>query len=340
MTTYSIHVNKGQLSDDKAILFDFYLPISTKVSLWLYLFLQVSAGQLDEAEIARGCQLNIAQMKKALGQLEGLGLVTHYVDDTLVVQPVLSPHAFFSHLSLSRLLMDRIGQKAYDTLMAKYLYQTQSENISQSLDVSRLNQWSTTQEKQMVQRIPQPHYQFDMKRFLMDESVFPRSLRTQENLEFIARLADTHGISAKQMKPLMLDVVDPFRCTFDKEKLVQMIIDRQTKPEPDSVLAFFQSYQPNVPISRADRRLIQDLTDNYGLDSQTCKALIAHVLETNDMNFSRSLVEKVAASWSRRQQKSQKESSWYDHRDQRKSTQEDIDELKSMIAQLEQGESV
>lgn len=137
-------------------------------------------------------------------------------------------------------------------------------NISKQFDPSRLLAWNEDKEAMLASILPRKEeqrvqYAFDFDTLLEGmRRIFPPRLRTTQNLQTIATLANVYGIDAKEMKIYLQRSVDPFTHEFSPETLENQL-QRATpkiKPTQDKYamppIHFLQMKQAG-PIAQADQ---------------------------------------------------------------------------------------
>jgi replication initiation and membrane attachment protein len=217
-----------------------------------------------------------------------------------------------------------------------------------------LKNWSEAEEM-LYQSLKQPIYKedaieikFDYDRFIrsLGDSVllFPYSLRTKENMQTIGQLATLFSITPEKMKTLVAKSIDIEANTFDGEKLKKLCLNEKSvdvvegSNEYDLSPVSFLYLKQGVPVSNADKRLLEYLQIQLQMKPEVINVLIEHCLENTNQKLSRDYVEKVATTWIRQKVETledalkQKENRSYSRK---KSVKYDKDELKFEEQDLE-----
>lgn len=269
----------------------------------LYLFSLLKEKSFEEA-----CQV-----------LEEFSLLQTYYDAMeytyiLDLYPPKNANQFLLDNTLGRLAMNVLGSKKYEELSRFFAKPEEQKskmiNISKSFDSSRLQSWNEDQESLLTTIRPKEENQgvikpFDFETFLNGmHRIFPPRLRSKQNLDLIANLANIYGIEAKEMKKYVQRSINPNTKEFSPQTLEYLL--HQAKPPISKTtdrysmppIQFLQSKQ-NGPLARADEKLIQELCNKYEFPYDVVNILVEYVLEQTNQKFQRSYVEKVASAWSR-----------------------------------------
>ena len=314
-----IQVDNSYTTQSQASLCLLYYPLIGKDAYILYGILNsFQNGQIDQEKLISLVHLNENQFDKARSVLEEFGLLKTYFNPNnrrwiYVLYAPLEPNEFLKHETFGRLFMNETGSLNYDFMTLHFSKETSVDDsfmdISKPLDVNRLNRWNNEKEKKYQQVKPEfvlaKEYQFDFDTFFngMDR-IFPTKYRTKENLSLIARLANVHGIEAKEMKKFVQRSTNP-KNGFDPDNLKRQVMyihtDSKSYADPYSMppIQFMASKQNGAPVSTIDQNIIQSLCMNYPFSNEVVNVLIEYCLAKTDNKFNKSYVEKVAASWAR-----------------------------------------
>ncbi len=323
---FIVNTKGSFITNHQQILAALYMPLIGIEAVGIYNLLYAERKGSINADIERLCilsGLDIDSLKKHLVLLEQFCLVERYYKDGIYVFVVISPvnaNDFFENDLYARLYLNKVGKKDFEITKAKYLYDEINfesfENLTnKKLDLAVLKNWSEAEE-QLYQQLKQPIYKedaieikFDYERFIrsLGDSVllFPYSLRTKENMQTIGQLATLFSITPEKMKTLVAKSIDIETNTFDREKLKRLCLNEKTvdvvegSNEYDLSPVSFLYLKQGVPVSNADKRLLEYLQIQLQMKPEVVNVLIEHCLENTNQKLSKDYVEKVATTWIR-----------------------------------------
>lgn len=300
-----------------------YYPLIDKNAFILYHTLYSLSSQREEwIQIEQLYLFSLLKEKRfedARQVLEEFSLLQTYCDainHTYIfdLYPPKSANQFLVDNTLGRLAMNVLGSKKYEELSRFFAQQEEQKNemvnISKSFDASRLQSWNDDKEALLSSIRPKEENQgvikpFDFETFFSGmHRVFPPRLRSKQNLDLIANLANMYGIEAKEMKKYVQRSINPNTKEFSGQTLEKLVhqakppISKTTDLYSMAPMQFLQSKQ-NGPLARADEKLIQELCNEYEFPYDVVNILVEYVLEQTNQKFQRSYVEKVASAWSR-----------------------------------------
>ena len=308
--------------DSMESLFVLYQPFMGYEACSLYMTLY-SIGNENESikhiELCNLLDMSIDRLEKARVRLEQYGLLKTYLKEGKINQyiyrmkSVLKPIDFLNHYAFGLQYSERFGMQKYQLMKAKfesrYFDKSDYTDISEQLNSREILNLSVDQLKDIIKNKKKTNSMpigFDYGRFLkgLSNIVFPKSLRTDENMQLIGQLAITYGISEERMRVLVSRSIDIEKKLFDKNALMR----RVRSEKPDYALEkisgydlppvlFLQEKQYGVPVSNTDKKLLESLINDYGLTTQVVNRLIEYVLEENSKVFATEYVRKVAATW-------------------------------------------
>lgn len=357
-----IRKTKELTEHEFSCLFLLYRPLVGNEGILLYGILRSLDGEVSLQTIRELGGFNTNRMEKARKQLEQFQLLKTYYHPQkehwiFELNNPLEAQAFLRHDTFSRMYMQAVGSTQFDWVKTQLNscedVPSGYQDVSKRVDVSSLNQWDQTSELTYEQVRPAMEdtlrlSSFDFETFLRGmDNIFPARLRTEQNLARIAQLASIHGIDENKMRLFVSRSTNPNTHAFDFDKLQGLIYRSKPSqvPEPNSrydmaPVQFLQQAQNGAPVAKADKKLIEMLCEEYGFSNEVVNVLIEFTLKNTDQNFPRQYVEKVAASWARKnvhdldsalkatetketQQKPTANSDWYEDRQ----TQEASDDL-------------
>lgn len=326
------HTLKGQASiqikgtfytDYRSVLILLYYPLIDKGAYLLYETLLALSEHNENYTLESLCLFSGLKEKKfeeARQILEEFQLLQTYSDPIrkvyrFEIYPPKKANDFLRDNTFGRLLLEVLGSAKYEQLNRMFQKKEEAStqgmvNISKQFDPSRLLAWNEDKEAMLASILPRKEeqrvqYAFDFDTLLEGmRRIFPPRLRTTQNLQTIATLANVYGIDAKEMKIYLQRSVDPFTHEFSPETLENQL-QRATpkiKPTQDKYamppIHFLQMKQAG-PIAQADQKLLKDLCVAYEFPNEVVNLLIEYVLDNTNQNLQRSYVEKVASTWSR-----------------------------------------
>ena len=348
-----------------------YYPLMNRESIALYALMNSLCNQDIEQDVLLSLSgMGHSSFVRARKYLEQFNLLkTYHGQDAWIyhLYAPLSASAFLSHDTYSRMFFQSVGSVRFDyirTLLLKNQKLPKGfEEVSESIDLSSLENWSDEKENMHASMAPKEKedrkYNFNFDEFLTGmEQIFPLRMRSKETMHRIGQLADIHGIDAKEMKKYVMRSINPRTHYFDWEHLKNQIYKNksiQTKQEGYSMapVQFFSRMQNGAPVAKADRVLIERLCTEYHFPNEVVNILIEYTLKQTNQQFPRSYVEKVASSWVRQGidskekalaaiQKPNKKTvtkqkdypEWYKNTEQHDASQELIDEVNAMLEGL------
>ena len=294
-----------------------YYPLIGKNAYALYEILNSFQNTSIDQEILMSIsKLNEGQFETARMILEEFGLCKTYFDANqriwlYALYAPLDANVFLIHETFGRLYMNEMGSKQYDFMKLHFSSNKDIPSsfidISKPLDVDRLQKWNNDKENVYTQLKPSKEsINFDWDTFFKGmDRIFPLRLRTDEHLQLIARLANIHGINAKDMKKYVQRSINTKTMIFDVEKLKKQVmyirpaIQTTTDPYKMAPVQFMASKQNGAPVSIADKKIIENLCTQYPFSNEVVNVLIEYVLNSTKQQFNKAYVEKVAANWAR-----------------------------------------
>ena len=311
-----------------------YAPFLSSLASQLYFFLVAEANMspvaLSHDRMCAVLNQNIVDIESARGQLEELQLLKTYCrqEDSCdyyvykIVMPLL-PYEFLKHDVFGRMYAQAVGLQQYE--ITKQMCTRPNEKKENYVDVSKpfqnrfLSNWNQQKEQEFHRMRPSMlskgeisdlQINFDYDAFLQDLSFLavPAGARTKSSLKVIGELATIYGIEPKRMGVLVSRCINLKDNTLDEQKLRSRCRSEKSayvnpntpKTKYDvAPVQFLKNIQNGVPVTAADTKLLEDLVRNMKLSCSVVNVLIEYVLKTYDMKLSRSVTEKIAASWVR-----------------------------------------
>ena len=306
---------------DRDSLFLLYRPLCGQDAVILYETLMSLSCRLDRIEpeqLLRLSGIGSGRMEKARKNLEMFGLLDVYTEPVsgrllYAVNPPLDVSRFLRHQVFSRLLLNTVGSEQFDRLMQFFAVGASVPEgwMRQTADIDPEpleREWSEEKEQSLQKLLPaRDTAGFDWEKFYRNrEYLFPVRMRTRANEELIANLARLYGLSEEQMVKYVSRACPPPMKILDQEALKNIIrserrrefLDRQDPFENAPVL-FLQERQKGAPVSDADRRMLEKLSQEYRFTGPVIKELLDYTMEQTNGALPGKYVEKVAGTWAR-----------------------------------------
>ena len=212
-----------------------------------------------------------------------------------------------------------MNQEYYQFLIQRHVYD-HSDKTGYTLnkhknDFEQLNTWTPEKEEQFkkVKPIAAENEQliqsfFPIYDFMKTVSamIFPIALRTVENLQTIAMLADTYGVSEDRMRINLMSATELDPPHFDVNKMRNLCRNSKAEFRYNSdnkyqvpCATFMANLQAGKEVTAYDKRLLENLLENYHLKPEVINVLIEHSLQECDNKLISSYVQAVAANWYR-----------------------------------------
>ena len=299
-----------------------YLPLIGKKASCLYLLMIGELKYYTYATMERLCaltHLDINELEEAIILLEQYELLRTYKkgnDYLFVLRSPLDFRDFFHHQVYGRLYMSKVGRQQYE--LTQNIYCTREsdlsayEDITHGFDRSVLDLWTDSDEKDYREVRPAPAQQpasdFDFTAFFRNATAlgFPISLRSRENLDKIADLAVTFAIRPEVMYQIVCRSTDYKQGVINWDSMRRRCLTEKSVAAgkdddgyDDNPVSFLYRKQGGVPVSSADKKMLEYLQKDLGLNREVVNVLIEHTLEATDNQLNRSYVEKVATTWVR-----------------------------------------
>ncbi len=305
------------LKDETAVLSLLYAPLMEDCSLNLYMsMISLNAlkvnGNYDL--LMKLNHLSLAELEGCKEDLEKLQLIKTYFHEgkhQIVIQPPKSLQEFLKHEVLARLYLQKMGAELYHELIAYFQLKT-SDNlgteISSSYDSSIFKNYSKKQEQQLQEVLSNSvQSNFDKQLFLQiaTNTMFPSSLRTNENLNIIEELFNRYSPTLREMVNKVANCIDKNN-NFDIDELRRSMLDSLidipgdvSNPLQWKAEQFLQQKQPDVPIIEADLMIIELLRSKYKFDDSIINVIIDYALTNGKGQLNKNYVEKIATTFKR-----------------------------------------
>lgn len=299
-------------------LYLLYQPLLGPHAISLYQTLVALATISQEEKHQILCDLTnltLNELLDARKKLEAYDLLKTFMAESnsylyQLALPLL-PADFLNHYAFGLEFRQTFGMIFYETLKSKYqqtsrLDQTY-QNISTRYDSSLLTDISEQELKKFLADqtantklvIPAS---FDSRKFFqgVSNTVFPKVLRTPENLALIAQLMSLYGFDEKEMLLLTVTSIDIAAGKLDRELLINKVRNRQQKITPEVIsyqmapIQFLLHLQQGLKVVAPDQKLLARLAQEIGLTNEVINALIEYVYEQNNKVLTPNYVLKLA----------------------------------------------
>ncbi|MDD6468105.1 MAG: DnaD domain protein [Erysipelotrichaceae bacterium] len=310
-----------------------YAPFLSPLAGKLYYFLISEANHMaTPLKHERICSIlneSIIHIEQARGQLEELLLMKTFYrvqDETeyyiYQMKMPLLPSEFLKHDVFGRMYAQFVGLQQYEVTKQMCIHPDERkehyDEITKPFQNRFLSNWDQQKEHEFQNLRPQNKdngsfdlpISFDYDLFLKDLSYLavPASARTSQSLKVIGELATIYGIEPKRMGILVSRSMNLKDKTLDEQRLRAKCRNEKSayvnpnlpKTKYDvAPVQFLQQIQNGVPVTASDTRLLEDLVRTMKLSPSVVNVLVEYVLKTYDMKLTRSVTEKIAATWVR-----------------------------------------
>lgn len=262
------------------------------------------------------------ELSAAREELEEMMLIKTFVNEetnSMIIQllPIKRGYKFLNHEVLGRLYMMKMGTKAY--LFAQQCFKDQElslegyKNISKPFDAQIMSQWAKGQEEDFQKNrlsAATKKGSFDLNGFLRKCSflVFPKELRTKENLSVIEEMGNYYKVSIEDMILFVGKAIPHKDPKLNVNRFKEMIRNKYLPLQKENTdiyqmnpVAFLMNKQQGIMPSNADARLLENLSSQFKLKDEVINVLIEYILANNENRLNRSYVEKIAGVWVRNQ---------------------------------------
>ncbi len=323
----------NSISEDSIVsLVNLYQPLIGGDGVLLYLTLHAEARhQRSQSTHRHLCRvmdnIPIDTLERCRFRLEEYNLLRCYKKETA------NHDSWIYHLNTPLPTVDFLNNGIYRTRMNDALGRKDSEEIFMRLgnvginldgfqDVTRPFKASHAEISQTPSSVEtkwqtvKPRYTFDADsteisfdygRFLTTTSniVFPVSLRDEENMALIGRLATVYDISADRMREIVgrCTTPEPAALHVDKLKLLCARERVQVKQVKDKYqlppVSFLQSLNNGAEVILSEKKILENLAVNWHFSNEVINIMIEYILEKSDNKLNKNFVDKVATTWAR-----------------------------------------
>lgn len=264
--------------------------------------------------------LSISNFEKYLHNLEKVNLINTYHNSNEYIFVLKSPldfEAFFAHPIYGRLLVKNVDRD--------YFYYLKSQRQQISFDITKyqdisdkgvfdeLSDWDSKKETDYRvfadsnKDIVRIESYFDIDHFMKNISatLFPVELRTNDNLNTIAKLADAYSISESDMRRFLNQTISISPLKFDENRLNYLC--KNAKGNYDNTkdgyempcAAFLSKYQSGRELVPSDLNIIDQLINKYYLKPEVVNVILEYSLKRCDNQLIPKFIYAIAANLNR-----------------------------------------
>lgn len=325
--TFKVQSVRSLSSSDIDVLLTLYQPLIGGDSVLVYLTLMTHRLDSRLYPHARLFSLmnNISSdtFERSCSKLEEYMLLRTYVKESdtknnflYQINTPLSAKDFLSNSIYASRFMRVAGKKSYEETMTKYGSELSEIVGYKEITTKVKNIQEDEYDNAIVYNTVKPRLafsdddttiNFDYDRFLTITSttVFPASLRTQENMALIGKLATVYGISPERMKTFVCHCVSILNETFNENKLRflcqtnQSDVKEQKDPYALSPISFLQAKQNGAEVTLNDKKLLEHLSVDMHFSNEVINVMIEYILKVSDNRLNHKFVDMVAGEWAR-----------------------------------------
>ena len=249
-------------------------------------------------------------LREMMHELERLQLIKTYKKGDEYLIDVLAPlncNEFFASEIFDRYLATKTKDR-YRSLRALLI--RESSDKTDYIDISAkadLSSWSSIDEKDYrdIKALTDSSI-FPLKKFLkVSKNLFPESLRTYDNLDYIKKLGEAYGIGLDEMRRYVNDsivrVKDPF---IDKSELLKKCQNarKHTVYTDEGYLMATNDFLMQLlnvdKLNFNDRKIINRLISKefFDLDHAVVNVLLEYVYKKKD-RLDQNLIYAIASDW-------------------------------------------
>lgn len=278
---------------------------------------------VEEEDLAALLQTTAPALQTSRQRLEKFELLRSFENSSkelsrILICPPKTPPAFFSDEVLRRLLYQAVDREGVKRLQAVFDSKEQEEEelveVTQTLDLTHFEQnWTIQKEEDLgsahMDWSSSRTYDFNWDIFLRGaQRRFPVRLRTQDNLNRIARLANVYGISEQNMIVLVTKHTNARHTQIDFDGILNElgVTKKVESGKPDDYsqapVSFLKARQPsNAKVLPKERALLLSLAETHHFSNELINTIIEYSME----QCQGSLVEKYVRTLANNMARSQ-----------------------------------
>lgn len=262
----------------------------------------------------------------------------------------LTSQQFLEHAVFARALFNKIGKEQFANLVELIQppkVEDDLQEISQVLSTKTLEEsWTSDAEKMLQSLSPRwdnpQDYDFDWKTFLDNaERLFPVRLRTPENLNRIAYLANVYGVSAADMRVKLSRSLRDGRTWIDFDHLTSQLatttkVETPKQADPNDYaqkpVHFLQARQSgNAKVLPSERKMIDELIRQYEFSNELINTILDYAMESNQGQLIVPAVYTIANNVARNNIKTRNEALEFFSRSPKKATKRKYSSSRNTI---------
>lgn len=305
----------GLTSKQQHILNLLYGPLLHPLSFKLYnlcLSLNDIVVPIDYSMLCEFLACELHELESARINCEKLGLIKTYQQDNQQTIELCAPKKaseFLHHDLLGRLFIQQCGVSHFK-MVAAFVKENPNKSleneISQSISLSEFSSYNQDQEQQFKQEISSFNpSKFDIELFLStaNEVMFPKSVRTNENIAVIVELADKYHLTLDQVR---LYVAQSMNKKNDKLNLKQLreyatnqlikIESKDPNPLNWTTPEFLQSKMGDVPVLESTLNTIEFIRSKYSFSDPVLNVIIDYALNNNKGILTKRYLDMIASA--------------------------------------------
>lgn len=291
------------------------------VVLYLSLLYQRKGDFEKLSNLLANLNMSVTEYENKKAKLEKMDLLVTYQKNNqyvFVLNKPLAYEEFFKHTIFGRLLLKKVNQAYFYYLKSLTIIngidKSSYINISTKAKFDELNDWSKNLEDDYNVIIPKKDFDykkidsyFNIEKFMKNISnvLFPYSLRTYENLNEIAKLADTYSINEDEMRIFLKDAIELKPLNFNTKKLNYLCRNkRQSYRDSDKsegyqipCTSFLLRLKGGKELVPYDLNIIDTLIHKYHLKPEVVNVLLEYSLKTCDNQLLTKFIYSIAANW-------------------------------------------
>lgn len=317
---FKIDNNVDLSNDEVKSLSLFYRPLIGSHAYSLYMNLVFSSSTVGYKELNSLCvvmNISIDKLENCLSILNKYKLVkTLKAKDEdkyiFITNRPLTTNSFIKDELYVRNFILKVGGPYYQELLSSMNVSIRRHegfmDVSTKLESDALDSWTKEDESYLKLQDDKQTYQinsfFDINVFLKDVSLnlLPLKYRTLENLSAIASFADLYSISYDKMRTYLPRVCKSDSDKFDLNLLKSLCMSSLTEYKElqkgtynSPCVLFLMNLQNGKEVTEYDRKIIYNLSNNYGLNPSVINVLLEHCLNNSDNRLVEKYVYQLAS---------------------------------------------
>ncbi len=305
----------GLTSKQNHVLNLLYGPLLHPLAYKLY-HLLISFNDIvlyaDYAMVADILDCDLEELEAARINCEKLGLMRTYHQQNHHQIELIEPKSvqdFLQNELFGRLYIKECGPtqlKLVSSMIKENTLNTDFDEISASISMKELSGYSQELEQEYRQEIKSiSRSKFDLDIFLANtnEVLFPKSVRTQENLDLISSLAQQYQLTNDQLRMYVAKAMNKAGTKLNVNHLKELagsqlikITSEDSNPLKWSTPEFLQSKMGDVPVLESNLSTIDYLREKYRFNDQVLNVLIDYALTNNKGILARKYLDLLASA--------------------------------------------